>query len=443
MSEEQKSAAKENRQIWLEAGMPQPYGTYQELYDDIRKFVWTYVDFLKRDIWYDVMTCWIIGTWRTEIHDVVSYLLYTGAMNSGKTRAIEVLLALCYRAILSPSMTGSTIYRGIEKWHPTLLCDEAQIYMKDDYADIVAIWNSGYRRGQYVLRTVRSGEDELDVRPFDVFGPKAMAAIENAPPTFRSRSFIFAMLKNRRKIPRKIDLKWAAQIRAKLHYLSIKLPTERHSTEEDLDLIPDNRLGELFSFILPYAPSREVVERLLEHAKELARVREAEDQSTVEGRIFRAMWDVRDQREHGKLAVKWILARLNEEASTKDQMTTRALKKVLASMGFVETRSSENYSAIYWDQERIAEFKWRYIDRATETGESGESGASGGTGAVTTQEPTPNNTQSADHDETVRKPPEPPVRTWIQEQVASSDTPDHAERDKPSTHEKKENGTSH
>jgi hypothetical protein len=75
---------------WIPQGVPQEYGSIEDLYCEVRGYGYDHVDFIE-DPLYDVVTCWILLTYRFNDFDVCPYLFLLGPRESGKTRALEVL----------------------------------------------------------------------------------------------------------------------------------------------------------------------------------------------------------------------------------------------------------------------------------------------------------------------------------------------------------------
>ena len=103
----------------------------------------------------------------------------------GKTTALTLLGSLVARPLPASNVTAAALFRAVERWHPTLLVDEADTFLRDS-DDLRGIINSGHHRaGAYVVRTV--GEDH-EPRKFSTWAPKAVAMIGKLHPTLASRA---------------------------------------------------------------------------------------------------------------------------------------------------------------------------------------------------------------------------------------------------------------
>jgi hypothetical protein len=108
----------------------------------------------------------------------------------GKTRLFEALELLVHKPRRCTGHTEATLFRMIESEHPTLLLDEMDTTFGKDpklYAGIRGVLDEGHRRGGTVPRMVGEGS-RMQLKFFDVFGPKAFAGIGTLPETIASRS---------------------------------------------------------------------------------------------------------------------------------------------------------------------------------------------------------------------------------------------------------------
>ena len=91
---------------------------------------------------------WILFAW---VHDTAAVhspiLLATSAeANSGKTTLLSVVGFLVPRALVCVEISEATLFRGVEKWQPTIIVDEADVILIDN-EPLRAVINSGWTRG--------------------------------------------------------------------------------------------------------------------------------------------------------------------------------------------------------------------------------------------------------------------------------------------------------
>ena len=245
---------------WLAIESCTDYESEEHLYGEIRSFMLEHID-VPNELFYDVYTCFVLASWRPEDFKVIPYLFFLGPLSSGKTRGLECLQRLCYRALLSTSMSAAAIFRALEAWHPTLLLDETEIYNKESMAEVLALLNSGYRRGQYAIRIEKAEEGNPQIGMFDTFGFKAMAGTEELAATLQSRCIITAMSRAVRKINLFMNEDKAKDLRNKLLMYRFK-NLGKASNDMVTAFVNENadfrnaRVIELFISLIQVAPTR-------------------------------------------------------------------------------------------------------------------------------------------------------------------------------------------
>lgn len=128
---------------------------------------------------------WAVQTYCIDAFDIAPILqIKSPEKRCGKTTLLDLLAVSVRRPILAASISPAAVFRSIEKWEPTLLIDEADAFMGGK-EELRGILNAGHRRGGSVVRT--AGDDH-EPRLFDVFSPKAIAAIDDLPDTIEDRS---------------------------------------------------------------------------------------------------------------------------------------------------------------------------------------------------------------------------------------------------------------
>jgi putative DNA primase/helicase len=139
---------------------------------------------------------WIVLTYVSHVVDTLPILAITSPeKRCGKSRLLSVLLRLVYQPMACVDITPAALFRSIEKWHPTLLVDEADTFLKEN-VELRGIFNSGHTRDQaWVPRCVG---DEMDVQMFSTWAPKSIAQIGELPSTLRDRSIQISMKRRAR-----------------------------------------------------------------------------------------------------------------------------------------------------------------------------------------------------------------------------------------------------
>ena len=168
----------------------------QELVEAIRRYV-----FLNGDQAVAV-ALWITFSWLHECEAFATHsplLFVTSAeKDSGKSTLLGVINFLARRSLQSVGITGAALFRSLAKWQPTMIVDEADDAL-DDNVDLRSVINSGWTRGQGVIRChPNSHEPEL----FSTFAPKVVGMKgRNLPDTTLSRSIVITMKPRRADDP--------------------------------------------------------------------------------------------------------------------------------------------------------------------------------------------------------------------------------------------------
>lgn len=154
------------------------YGGLQNLYQEVRDFIAEYVklpeDFLT------ISAVYTIFTWVYDRFHTIPYLRVTGDLGTGKTRFLQVVGHLCYKATLAGGSTSTAaVFRLIDMIGGTFVFDEADFKNSEMWSEVVKILNSGHTEDSPVTRMeVKKKDGEMSVKTFNVFGPKVLASRE-------------------------------------------------------------------------------------------------------------------------------------------------------------------------------------------------------------------------------------------------------------------------
>jgi len=161
-----------------------------EIADSLRRFV------ILPSAEIQAVTLWVVHTYAVEATSICPILIIKSAeKRCGKTLLLELLFNLVFRPLSASNITASALFRVIERYKPTMLCDEAETYLQNN-DELRGILNAGYRRSSsYVVRTVG---DDFEPVVFNTFGPKVIAQIDKPQETLLDRSIMIEM---RRKTP--------------------------------------------------------------------------------------------------------------------------------------------------------------------------------------------------------------------------------------------------
>jgi DNA primase len=151
-----------------------PLLTSRELIGEIRQTIHRYVDL---DGFFEALSAYyVLFTWFNDCYSILPYLRFKGDYGTGKSRALQVIGALCFRPMrASGAASDASLFRTIDTWRGTLLLEEAD-YQQSDYAQAtVKILNQGYDKNQAIILRCADRANGFETEAYDVYGPKMIA----------------------------------------------------------------------------------------------------------------------------------------------------------------------------------------------------------------------------------------------------------------------------
>jgi hypothetical protein len=170
-------------------------GPLDEIRDWFARFVRT-----MDDLDLDLLTLWAAHTHLCqEPYTTPRLVLDSPVPGSGKTTVLEHLSRLCLRPVQMAALSSPALLtRMLDKATRTVLIDEADRSLGPDKSgveELLAVINSGYKRGGTRPVLVKVKGDEWDVREMPTFSPVAMAGNSpNLPEDTRSRTIRVLLL---------------------------------------------------------------------------------------------------------------------------------------------------------------------------------------------------------------------------------------------------------
>lgn len=169
---------------------------------DLKKLLASCIIF-PDDIYYDIFALWIIASYKRGSFNAISFLMFIGLIESGKTRGLDLLRELGYQMIHTLGVTFPAMCRYTNNYHAGILIDE--IDNKTDrrtedgrrYLDFL---KPSYRRGS--IYATADKEDQEGTKEYDTYGFKAFAGERGGGDyAFLSRCIIFKMEQGEPEIP--------------------------------------------------------------------------------------------------------------------------------------------------------------------------------------------------------------------------------------------------
>ena len=174
---------------------PEPvngHSLVQDMMDIIRRHL------VLNDYAVFTVVCWCLLSWfwDSEKIDTLPFLtLASPDKRCGKTRLQTVVEWFVPRPLSVSNVSPAVIYRTTEKYHPTLLLDEADTYVLEN-EELRGLLNAGHTRAKAFA--LRCHPITLEPELFSVWCPKSLALIGDLPATLVDRSILVRMERKKR-----------------------------------------------------------------------------------------------------------------------------------------------------------------------------------------------------------------------------------------------------
>lgn len=338
---------------------PLEYESDESLWNEVKAYVHTHLDIIN-PAGYNILTGWIFSTWINELFDSTAYLGFFGRESVGKTRALEILNELCFRAWFTTGLTTATLFRLVERFNPTLLLDESEFLTQKERKELVSLLNAGQRRGLLIPRMTGQHYDEVEL--FSVYCPKAISGTEQLRKTTRSRMIMFNMTKNVRRMPKLMDKQTGATLRSKLlmwRFKKLSQLKDRLTFKQKISTLElkartefpeleklSGRSYELFYPLLYCAPIQDIRKAIADFAIKLEEIKAREEKVELSSLVFEAIVKLQHKAERGLLYLRDITAYVNTTLDIEYQFGGRSIGKIVTQMGFRKTRRSRGIAVI-------------------------------------------------------------------------------------------------
>ena len=350
---------------------PIPYESAEKLEQELLDYVKARVDFIHEEE-YAVFVAAIKLTWVLEKFDSTPYLFFYGPKRSGKTRALKLLEQLCYRGFLALNATRATIYYLIDRYTPTLLLDETEVYTTNDpeAKEIQCLLNSGYQRGGKVMRLEPDQHGKRHLRFWKVFCLKALAGTRFVSETLEDRCIVFPMTQNTFPI-QPLDEAAATTLRGKLAAWRsdfIKQPaildvsdvldvspsttTPLNGMNDDEDTpVRDERLKELYNPLLCVLQEKRL-KRLI-RLKRLENQKQWNDESrlSLDADVLQAIGGV--AKPSGRFTSGSATDTVNAGRREDELIQARTVGWIIRRLGFRKAPKLEGKSQCWWFDQQL------------------------------------------------------------------------------------------
>ena len=194
-----------------------------------------------------MLTCWSMLSYIFPVFDAVPYLAVGGPMGSGKSRVFELLAQVVLRPLSTSNVSNPALFRSLHGFGGIALLDEAERLRESRSPEVQELLSSllaGYRRGGCATRCEAAGDGQFVMKYFSVFGPKALAGINELPPPLASRCLPVPMFRSPpgSKKPRlrvEADAARWQMLRDALHTLAMEHGSEWLALPARQDVVPE------------------------------------------------------------------------------------------------------------------------------------------------------------------------------------------------------------
>ena len=253
---------------------------WKELFQEVKSSLEKFVSFPWDPRLYDVVACWILGTYFSEMFSTFPFLYAYGSQGSGKSRLVITAVYLSRHGFMATDPSDASLFRMAEAFRPTLGIDES-LLGKSAWK----IARTAFKRGMSVPRVEKTSKEEFLLALFETYMPIAFASTERPSELGGSEAdearALFIFMQRAPDPSGRDPEKWEFKdLRDQLYLLRLTrakdvLDALSLMEKSDLNLYGHDR--EVWLPILTIASliDREVYNHVLEYAAELGAIKQA------------------------------------------------------------------------------------------------------------------------------------------------------------------------
>lgn len=302
------------------------YGNLKELTTELIEFIHQYVDISP---FFETISAYYILL--TQIHDrfhTIPYLRVLGNFGVGKTRYLDTIGYLCYKAMITTGTTNAPgMFRFIDLWKGTLLVDESRTKYTDEDNDTTKIFNSGFEQGRSVMRIDTNKEKQDQINLFEPYSTKIIAARNRFDDKALESRFITEIMKDtsRKDIPITLNHNFfekAGELRNKLLKFRFDYYNKEYTLSSDainkIDI--ENRLKQSLSAFFILLSGTDVYDEFIRFAIKYNTDTVSEVASSYEGIVVEGIFNL--------LEKQIVEFRVNTVKTVKSVKVTTTLNKI-------------------------------------------------------------------------------------------------------------------
>ena len=206
--------------MWKPADDMQQDG-YGEIWADVRSFIYDYWDAGESEI-YEGLTAYALSTWLRPNLEFVPHLMLMGKTTGGKTRLLNTLARVSYRAVVAASATPASMFRMIDGYDVSYFVSEYHGLGPDEQRELDNVVRAGQKEGEKITRSEQSTTG-FEPRTFDPFSHIAIATQYTPADDIVNRCIQVRSSPSNRDMPATFNEQRAKQIRNRLLYARFRL----------------------------------------------------------------------------------------------------------------------------------------------------------------------------------------------------------------------------
>lgn len=231
LSDKQTQMALRARDTWHPPSDVDDSG-FDELWSGVRAFIEDHWDASEPEI-YAGLTAYALSTWVRENLTFVPHLMLLGKTTGGKTRLLNTLARVSYRAVVAASATPASMFRLIDAYDVSYYISEYHGLDYETQNELDAIVRAGQKRGETATRAEASSTG-YEPKVFDPFAHVAIATQFTPDDDIINRCIQVRSSPAQRKMPATLDEDHARELRNRLLFARYRLlDSEEWDTAED------------------------------------------------------------------------------------------------------------------------------------------------------------------------------------------------------------------
>ena len=204
---------------------------YNDLWGDVRAFIRDYWDAKEAEI-YDGLTAYALSTWVRPNLEFVPHLMLMGKTTGGKTRLLNTLARVSYRAVVAASATPASMFRMIDAYDVSYFVSEYHGLGPDEQRELDNVVRAGQKEGEIVTRAEQS-HTGFEPKVFDPFSHIAIATQYTPDDDIVNRCIQVRSSPENRDMPATFDDARAKAIRNRLLYARFRLLNSKEWEEAE------------------------------------------------------------------------------------------------------------------------------------------------------------------------------------------------------------------